>query len=250
MAKQTWVGSDRVKPVLLEKIPSNTDEFYAHKIATTGEHGIASTIVGTDETQTLTNKTLTNPIVNGVHVVGDLVETGTTQTLTNKTLTNPIVNGVHVVGVLVETGTTQTLTNKSLSALDNTITDFRHGVEVDNATTNVHGTTGQVVGTDNTQTLTNKTLVNPIIDGLTITGPMDITGPITTDLDMNNKYINSLADPVVANQATNKHYVDQLAFNSALPDMAGNAYKILGTDGIDANWLWSAPHPLFLTGAI
>jgi len=216
MAKQTWMGSDRVKPVLLEKIPSNTDEFYAHKIATTGEHGIASTIVGTDETQTLTNKTLTNPIVNGV----------------------------HVVGVLVETGTTQTLTNKSLSALDNTITDFRHGVEVDNATTNVHGTTGQVVGTDNTQTLTNKTLVNPIIEGFSNTGPM------TTDLDMGNKYINSLADPVVANQATNKHYVDQLAFNSALPDMAGNAYKILGTDGIDANWSWSAPHPLFLTGAI
>lgn len=35
-----------------------------HAAATTGEHGISGTIVGTSETQTLTNKTLTSPKIN------------------------------------------------------------------------------------------------------------------------------------------------------------------------------------------
>jgi len=131
MAKQTWVGSDRVKPVLLEKIPSNTDEFYAHKIATTGEHGISGTIVGTTEVQTLTNKVISatnntlsglrhgeevDDLTEGVHgITGQVVGTTDTQTLTNKTLVDVDIQGVvGLSGDLVTTSATQTLTNKTI----------------------------------------------------------------------------------------------------------------------------------------
>ena len=47
-------------------------------------------IVGTTDTQTLTNKTLTSPVINTP--TGDIVTPTGTQTLTNKTLTSPKVN--------------------------------------------------------------------------------------------------------------------------------------------------------------
>jgi hypothetical protein len=50
----------------------------------------------------------------------------------------------------------QVLANKVIDALNNTITNLRHGVEVDNPTA-AHGV-GVVAGTTETQTLTNKTI--------------------------------------------------------------------------------------------
>ena len=47
--------------------------------------------VGVSATQTLTNKTLTSPVINTP--TGDVVTLTGTQTLTNKTLTKPTVNG-------------------------------------------------------------------------------------------------------------------------------------------------------------
>jgi len=51
----------------------------------------------------------------------------------------------------------QSLANKVIDALNNTITNLRHGTEVDNPTT-AHGTSSAVVGISDVQTLTNKTL--------------------------------------------------------------------------------------------
>ena len=55
----------------------------------------SSTIVGISDTQTLTNKTLTNPTINTINSLSlpssSVVGINDTQTLTNKTLTSPIV---------------------------------------------------------------------------------------------------------------------------------------------------------------
>lgn len=50
----------------------------------------------------------------------------------------------------------QALVNKTLNALNNTITNLRHGVEVDNLVA-AHGVE-EIVGADETQTLKNKTI--------------------------------------------------------------------------------------------
>lgn len=53
-----------------------------------------------------------------------------------------------------------TLTQKVISGLHNTLSNLRHGSEVDNPT-DAHGAVGEVVGTNNNQEFTNK-----LIDGL------------------------------------------------------------------------------------
>ena len=81
--------------------------------------GPSGTIVGTTDTQTLTNKTLTTPVISSITNTGTLslptstdtlVGRATTDTLTNKTLTNPTVNnyteGVVAIG---NSSTSQTL---------------------------------------------------------------------------------------------------------------------------------------------
>ena len=86
-----------------------------------------------DHTQTLTNKTLTTPIISSISNTGTLtlptstdtlVGRATTDTLTNKTLTTPIISSISNTGTitlptstdtLVGRATTDTLTNKTIS---------------------------------------------------------------------------------------------------------------------------------------
>ena len=93
----------------------------------------STTLVGTDTTNTLTNKTLTSPIISTISNTGTLtlpnttttlVGTNTTDTLTNKTLTSPNISTISNTGTLtlptsadtlVGRATTDELTNKTLT---------------------------------------------------------------------------------------------------------------------------------------
>jgi hypothetical protein len=51
---------------------TDADEANAHVNATTGVHGVAGSVVGTTDTQTLSNKTLTDPTINGATFTGTI----------------------------------------------------------------------------------------------------------------------------------------------------------------------------------
>jgi hypothetical protein len=101
-----------------------------HIEATTG-HGATGAVVGTTNTQTLTNKTLTAPVI-------------TTPTITSLTLGD---------GNLVFEGATADAFETTLTVVDPTA----------DRTVTIPDATTTLVGTDTTQTLTNKTLTSPTL---------------------------------------------------------------------------------------
>jgi hypothetical protein len=109
----------------------------------------------------------------GVAVVGDT----TTQTLTNKTLTSPVVTSLTLNdGSIVFEGATANAFETTLTVVDPTA----------DRTVTIPDATTTLVGTDTTQTLTNKSLTSPTITGTgaiagTFTGNLtgNVTGNVT-----------------------------------------------------------------------
>ena len=111
----------------------------------TEAHGATGAVVGTTNTQTLTNKTLTSPKINEDVVMS--ASSTELNILDGATLSTTELN--YVDGV---TSAIQTQLNDKASSGDLT---------THTGATAAHGATGAVVGTTNTQTLTNKTLTSP-----------------------------------------------------------------------------------------
>ncbi len=137
----TLTDSDHLFPSHINELRVETDareaDLTTHGALTIG-HGATGAIVGTTNTQTLTNKTLTSA------------------TLTSPTLTSAVLNtAVSGTAVLDEdnmasNSATKVSTQQSIKAY----------VDAHAADTTTHGVTGNVVGISDTQNLSNKTFTD------------------------------------------------------------------------------------------
>ncbi len=64
--------------------------------------------------------------------------------------------------IVANTDQSQTLTNKTIVGTANSISGLRHGTEVDNPSSGVHGVVGNVIGTTDTQNLSNKSFLDSV----------------------------------------------------------------------------------------
>jgi hypothetical protein len=207
-------------------------------------------------TQTLTNKTLTSPIISTISNTGTitiptatttLVGTDTTDTLTNKTLTSPIISTISNTGTitiptatttLVGTDTTDTLSNKTLTLpqINDTSSDHQYIFGVNELVAD-RTVTLPLLTTDDSfvfeahiQTLTNKTLTSPIISTISNTGTITLPTATTTLVGKDTADILSnktLTLPQVNDTSSDHQYifgVSELSANrtTTLPLLTGN----------------------------
>jgi hypothetical protein len=169
-------------------------ELDAHVDLESGVHGVTGDVVGTSDSQTLTNKTLGSGTVLGANL-----DATNTYKVTN--LVDPTSN---------QDAATKKYVDDEVSDVAGDLTTHQ------NATTGVHGVTGNIVGTSDSQTLTNKT-----IDGSSNTlSNIDNTSLVNYSIDING-YTTNLGSSVtldtddVAEGTTNKYFTDNRAKDAA-----------------------------------
>jgi hypothetical protein len=175
-----------------------------------------TTLVGTDTTDTLTNKTLTSPTVSGLYLSdATIVFEGTTANdfettlvvtdpTSDRVITFPDLTGTVVLRDTVETLTNKTLTSPAVSGL--TLTDGT--IVVEGSTNDDFETTISFV-----DPTADQTLYVPNASGTLarVENKLHDFALATSSVDLNSQKITNLAAPTSAGDAANKAYVDEVA---------------------------------------
>ncbi|CAB4157802.1 hypothetical protein UFOVP694_49 [uncultured Caudovirales phage] len=170
---------------------------------------IDSTVATTSGTQTLTNKTLTSPVVTGLTLNdSSIVFEGssadaheTTLTVTNptedRTITLP-----NVSGTVVTTGDTGSVTNTMLAGSIANEKLTNSSITINGTATALGGSINITSGVSSVSGTTNQIAVSATTGDITLSLPSTVTFPGTVTLN---------ADPTQALQAATKQYVDAVA---------------------------------------
>lgn len=182
----------------------------AHIGAYDAVHGLSSgsLVVGTTDTQTLTNKTLTSPVIN--------TPTVSTPTITGTSTTGPITSsGVMTATDFAATGLSgATAPSRYVGAHAGgppTTGSFNVGdfvIDTTNFTILVcnlagsPGTWSTLVNRTNTESLSNKTLVSPTLSGtMGGTGAINISGAVTSGAGVTGTLLDATGNTGAANPA-------------------------------------------------
>ena len=158
-------------------------EANTHIEASSGVHGLTGSVVGTSDTQTLTNKTISaadNTLTGVVTLTG-------TQTLTNKTLTSPTITGTGAIA--------GTFTGNLTGNVTGTVSG--------NAGTVTNGVYTTDTGTVTSTMIANGTIVNADINASAAIDSTKISGTAVTQADTGTVTSTMIANGTIVNADIN-----------------------------------------------
>jgi len=206
------------------------------------------TLVARNTTDTLTNKTLTSPVISTISNTGTLtlptstdtlVGRATTDTLTNKTLTSPVISTISNTGTLtlptstdtlVGRATTDTLTNKTLVG----------GSNGNTVTANSLGTSGSAVTINTTTPGIGQALIATSLTNATwqtITADLPGASNTTATLQTTTNATGQLLETITVIPTADVIYVvtNVVGFNTTTPGTTGGcAFNIKAAFVINA----------------